>query len=656
MSGRRPGHRMSGVNLVGAMPRLLSLLSVAAFWPVEPVCSAENDARAKRTVRTPAWRAPSRETNGGVKVRSYRAQSPGYDSESAMTGGAPQASGRGAYSPTSPSGTYPPSGGYFSANGAQNSSQQGSGRGFYQPSAAQGFSQPNTEQGYFPSGGVQAGQVPLGRTGPDSLSGSGSSRYPAAGYGGGVPGRPVQYSPGPAPGTNGAYGPGTVAGGYANTDPNQADGQPSPYRPASPFMQPGGGAFQPGPLGPQGPPPGPPGSGFGVPGGAGGLGGPNPPPLGGYENEGGLLPPSNPFDPPPLQVPINVRVQEGQTGRLMFGVGVNSNAGLMGNIVLDEQNFDWRRVPTSWEEIRNATAFRGAGQQFRIEAMPGTVFSRYGFTFREPYLWDTRINFGFDGFYFNRYYQNWTEQRTGARVSFGYQLTPDLSTSLALSGQDVKIFNPTVPTPPELSAVLGNSTLFTAAWTTAHDTRDSPFLPTQGHRISVDLEQSFGTFSFPRAIVGLRQHFLVYERPDGSGKQVINLLNDFGFTGSHTPIYENFFAGGYNTIRGFYFRGASPLDQGVQVGGKFEFLNTVEYMFPITPGDALRGVVFTDFGTVETSTELKWQDFRIAPGFGLRVTIPAMGPAPIALDFAFPVHKAPGDQLQMFNFFVGLQR
>jgi outer membrane protein insertion porin family len=394
--------------------------------------------------------------------------------------------------------------------------------------------------------------------------------------------------------------------------------------------------------------------GFDPSGGAGGAGA-GPPPLGGYGSQGDLFSP-DPLNQPPLPVPITVGVQEGQTGRLMFGLGVNSNAGLIGNVTIDEQNFDWRKVPTSWEEIRNATAFRGAGQQFRISAMPGTQYSQYGFTFREPYLWDTKINFGIDGYYFNRYFQNWTEQRLGARVSFGYQLTPDLSTSVALKGENVRIFNPTVPTPPELSDVLGSNALFVASWTTVHDTRDSPLLPTQGHRISVDVEQGFGTFSFPRAILGYRQHFTLYERPDGSGRQVLSFLQDTGFTGSHTPLFENFFAGGYNTIRGFYFRGASPLDLGVQVGGKFEFLNTVEYMFPITAADALRAVVFTDFGTVEPTTELKWGDFRIAPGVGLRVTIPAMGPAPIALDLAFPVHKAPGDRTQIFNFFVGVQR
>ncbi len=92
------------------------------------------------------------------------------------------------------------------------------------------------------------------------------------------------------------------------------------------------------------------------------------------------------------------------------------------------------------------------------------------------------------------------------------------------------------------------------------------------------------------------------------------------------------------------------------VGGDFEFLNTVEYSFPITADDILRGVVFTDFGTVERDTRLDWTDFRVSPGFGLRIALPALGSAPIALDFAFPVHKMPGDKLQFFSFFVGVSR
>ena len=129
-----------------------------------------------------------------------------------------------------------------------------------------------------------------------------------------------------------------------------------------------------------------------------------------------------------------------------------------------------------------------------------------------------------------------------------------------------------------------------------------------------------------------------------------------GVSGSQTPIYENYFAGGFSTLRGFSFRGASPINGGVRVGGQFEFINSVEYFFPLTADDMLKGVVFCDFGTVEEQVQIKGDNFRVSPGFGLRVAIPALGPAPLALDFAFPVAKAPGDQTQTFSFFFGALR
>ncbi|MFM1996768.1 MAG: outer membrane protein assembly factor BamA precursor, partial [Planctomycetota bacterium] len=128
-------------------------------------------------------------------------------------------------------------------------------------------------------------------------------------------------------------------------------------------------------------------------------------------------------------VVVDVDAEETQTGRLMIGAGVNSNAGLVGNIVIDEQNFDITRLPRSWDDIRNGTAFRGAGQRFRLEAAPGTQLQRYTATFQEPYLFDTRIGLSTSASYYTRYFYDWAESRVGGRVGLGYQFAfaPDLS-------------------------------------------------------------------------------------------------------------------------------------------------------------------------------------------------------------------------------------
>ncbi len=366
------------------------------------------------------------------------------------------------------------------------------------------------------------------------------------------------------------------------------------------------------------------------------------------------------WDEPTRDIDLETVTQETETGRLMFGVGVNSEAGVVGSVVLDEQNFDWRRLPRSWEEIRNGTAWRGGGQRLRIEAVPGTQVQRYMASIQEPYLLDTAINLGLSGFYYDRIYRHWSENRLGGRVALGYQFTHDLTGTLAFRGMKVDVYNPTEFTTPvtALQDVLGDNALYGFQARLTHDTRDNAFLATEGHLIEVAVEHVVGTFEYPRVDLDLRQYFLIRERPDGSGRHVLSVNGKLGVTGSDTPLYDHYFAGGFSTMRGFYFRGVGPTDPAKEmiVGGQFMMLASAEYMFPITADDMLRGVVFCDSGTVEEDINHWGGVYRAAAGFGLRVTVPAMGPAPIALDFAFPLSKAGTDRERLFSFFVGFGR
>jgi len=358
-------------------------------------------------------------------------------------------------------------------------------------------------------------------------------------------------------------------------------------------------------------------------------------------------------------IPLDVYVDETQTGRFMFGVGVNSDAGVTGSIVIDEQNFDWRRVPGSWREVSDGVAFRGGGQRLRLEAMPGTEVQRYMFQFREPYLFNSRVSMGLTGSFFERRYVDYNEQRLGGGINLGYNLTPDLSAGVSFRAADININNPRVAVPPaDLAAVVGDNTLVGFGVSLRHDTRDSAFLATEGHFIEMKFEQVVGTWVYPRFDIDVRKYFKVYERADGSGRHVINVSGRFGISGGDTPIYDNYYAGGFSTIRGFDFRGASPRDPvtGVVLGGEMMLLGSVEYMFPVMASDTVHGVVFCDVGTVEETTNIYGKDFRVAPGFGLRIHVPAMGPAPIAIDFAFPVNEEVGDEKRVFSFFVGFNR
>src|SRR4029078_9735231 len=110
--------------------------------------------------------------------------------------------------------------------------------------------------------------------------------------------------------------------------------------------------------------------------------------------------------------------------------------------------------------------------------------------------------------------------------------------------------------------------------------------------------QAFGEFSFPRGDFEWAQYLLVRQRPDGSGRHTAGFINKIGVSASDTPVFENYLAGGFSTIRGFQFRGASPKDMGVTVGGRFQWLNSAEYYLPLTAHHEIRRTVVCAFGSL----------------------------------------------------------
>ncbi|HET6327300.1 MAG TPA: BamA/TamA family outer membrane protein [Planctomycetaceae bacterium] len=359
----------------------------------------------------------------------------------------------------------------------------------------------------------------------------------------------------------------------------------------------------------------------------------------------------------PGQLDLDYYLKEARTGRLMFGVGVNSSSGLVGSIVFEEQNFDLFRPPQSWEDLVDGTAWRGAGQRFRIEAMPGTEVSRYTVSWSDPYIFHTNWNLGVSGYYFQRYYLNWTEDRVGGRINLGRQLTPEWSVTSALRLEGVRIADVTVPTPDILQQVVGDNFLSTVRGSIINDTRDMPFLPGEGHKVEVTYEQGFGQFNYPRVEADARQYFTLYQRPDGGGRQILTVGGMLGWTGDNTPIFERFFAGGFQSFRGFAFRGVSPVsDQNpnVYIGGQFMAVGTLEYQVPLLANNMVSLVTFSDFGTVEDGVTLG--GFRCSVGAGFRVALPMLGPVPLAFDFGVPVVRQQTDITQVFSFYVGLNR
>ena len=91
------------------------------------------------------------------------------------------------------------------------------------------------------------------------------------------------------------------------------------------------------------------------------------------------------YNPAVRDVPIDVYVSEGQTGKFSVGGSVNSDLGVAGQLIIEERNFDLFRLPGRPSDMFNG-AFRGAGQNFRVELVPGNQVQRYTVNWTEPNL------------------------------------------------------------------------------------------------------------------------------------------------------------------------------------------------------------------------------------------------------------------------------
>jgi outer membrane protein assembly complex protein YaeT len=347
-----------------------------------------------------------------------------------------------------------------------------------------------------------------------------------------------------------------------------------------------------------------------------------------------------------------------RTTQFLLGVGVTSNSGVLGNIMLENRNFDLFDWPRDFKEFFRGQSFRGAGQTMRIQLEPGTELTRFRIDFLEPYLLDRELSFGTSVYFFERGRDAYDEERLGLNVSLGKRFRKgtlkDWAAEVALRVEQVDIGDVDILDARDIRDVEGNNFVTSVRGTLVHDTTNSRFVPSRGHRFRLSWEQGGalgGDFFYSRATANYRWYRAVYT-DEFDRKQVLALGGRAGAIFGDAPVFERFYGGGLGSVRGFEFRGISPR-QGLRddrVGGDFLLLANAEYSFPLV-GKNLRGVLFADMGTVEEDFEVT--TWRASVGAGVRLTIDFFGPIPLEFDLAAPVSRDGDDDTQIFSFFFG---
>ncbi|MBI5286683.1 MAG: BamA/TamA family outer membrane protein, partial [Deltaproteobacteria bacterium] len=124
-----------------------------------------------------------------------------------------------------------------------------------------------------------------------------------------------------------------------------------------------------------------------------------------------------------------------------------------------------------------------------------------------------------------------------------------------------------------------------------------------------------------------------------------------GFDGKQAPVYERFYLGGINSVRGFETRSISPKDPttGELIGGDKEVVMSAEYLFPFIPEQRLKGLVFFDAGNAYDD-DVDLGDLRYGAGVGIRWLSPL---GPLRLEWGYNLDRKPGEKSSQWEFAVG---
>ena len=343
-----------------------------------------------------------------------------------------------------------------------------------------------------------------------------------------------------------------------------------------------------------------------------------------------------------------------KAGDFVFELGLSSNSGVIGRVVLDLQNFDLLDTPRNLSEILKLRAFHGAGQRLRIALQPGTTVSQYRVDFTEPYLFDKPTRFEASTYFWERRRENYIEGRTGATLSFGKQLRRGRWRGwfgeLAFRAESVKIGDIDLFASSELRDDKGNNLITSAKVSLVRDRRDNRFIPTSGDRIDLSYEHVGvlgGDHNYGKLKIGYRW-FKTLSTDRLNRKRVVHLRAEGGVIVGNAPVFDRFFAGGTGSLRGFAFRGVGERDgiDNTNIGGDYLLLLSAEYRFPLY-GEKLRGNFFLDTGAVGSGT------YRAAIGTGIRFTINIPNPVPIELNLAIPISRGSDDDVQALSLVFG---
>ncbi len=330
---------------------------------------------------------------------------------------------------------------------------------------------------------------------------------------------------------------------------------------------------------------------------------------------------------------LRIDVKEKRTGQLNLGAGFSSEDSLVGMFEIAQSNFDWRNWPR----------FTGGGQRLRLRLQAGTQRNDFSLSFTEPWLYNRRLRLDLDAYSNDRDQDEYTEERLGLGLNLTRSWRTHWRQSVGLRLQQIDLVDFETTASQLLKDEEGDYTANAISLSLSRDTRNRYINPSSGSTFSVtaDLQSElFGSYSNIYRLMLRSTKYVPLQRG-----LVLKLRGELGVvdkaSGDEVAIFDRFFTGGANSLRGFDRREVGPADVNDDpIGGRSLLLGSAELLIPVY--NSLLGSLFCDAGNVWADA-WDWDpaDLNVSVGVGIQLNLPI---GPIRLDYGLPVVTADGQE------------
>ncbi|MDO4527844.1 MAG: outer membrane protein assembly factor BamA [bacterium] len=350
-------------------------------------------------------------------------------------------------------------------------------------------------------------------------------------------------------------------------------------------------------------------------------------------------------------------VQEARTlsTSLTLGISTVDSVFVAGSII--ERNFDL---------FNPGNNFRGGGQRASATVEFGSRRQTFNVGWSQPWLFDMPLAFTVNAYRNMRWRDNYDEIRMGMKFDLAWKPEPiwtpfgdyqmdrigvrytieDVSYDDEEAGtwycKNGKPFSFT-------NQEEGINSKFRLYWTENH--LDRVFIPTSGWKSEVYAEVGVGGDAKD---YGFGFNVTKYWKPFNNDHVLMGRFrfNTIEAYSGDVPMFDRFFIGGPNTVRGFEFRDGGPKashgGDHVAIGGQTLWCATAEYTIPLA--SFLRFAVFSDIGSVGEDFCDLGDDLLWSAGCGFRLDFEQF---PIRIDVAKPLVNDDDTEEEVFLFSIG---